>query len=257
MGTDQFEIDGDTAIVTGASRGIGQEIAERFLQDDVDVAITSREMDRIQPVADEFNSSFTAQALPVECDIRDREAVDRLVERTIEELGGLDVLINNAGASFTAPFEEISPNGWETIVRINLEGTYHCTQSSGEYMMDHGGGIIINMSSMAGQRGSPFMSHYGSAKAGVINLTRTLAQEWSPYGIRINCIAPGLVVTRGVQEQMDLDLEEVDRSEVDRNVGLTEEIADIVQFLSSPASSYIVGQTLNCEGVPETFEGSG
>lgn len=248
--TEQFKVDGDTAIVTGASRGIGRAIARRFMEDGVDVAICSRDIDRVEPVADELNDELTAEALPLECDVRERDAVEDMVGSTIETLGGLDVLVNNAGASFMAPFEEISPNGWQSIVEINLEGTYNFSQVAGEYMRDNNGGIIVNMSSVAGQFGAPFMSHYSSAKAGIINLTRTLAQEWSEKGIRVNCVAPGYVATKGVEEQMGLEAGEVNRSEVDRNVGLKEEVADITQFLASEASSYIVGQTITCQGVP-------
>lgn len=254
MGTEQFQVDGDVAIVTGSSRGIGRTITERFLQDDVNVTICSREIDRVQPVADELNDQYDASVLAVECDIRDRDAVDDMIDATLDEFGRIDVLVNNAGASFMAPFQEISPNGWDSIVSINLEGTYHCTQSAGEYMRENGGGIIINMSSVAGQDGAPFMSHYASAKAGVINLTRTLAQEWSDDGIRINCVAPGYVATEGVREQMGIEIDDVSREGVDRNIGLTDEVADIVQFLSSPASSYIVGETITCQGVPPTME---
>lgn len=254
MVTEQFEVDGETAIVTGASRGIGREIAERFLQDGVDVAICSREIDRIQPVADEVNEEYAANALAVECDVRDRDAVDEMVGRTVDEFGTVDVLVNNAGASFMAPFEEISPNGWDSIVSINLEGTYNFSQSAGKTMRENDGGIIVNMSSVAGQLGAPFMSHYASAKGGIITLTRSLAQEWAEKGVRVNCVAPGYVATEGVQEQMGIDAGDVERTEIDRNMGLTGEIADIVQFLASPASSYIVGQTITCQGVPPTLE---
>ncbi|MFB6345454.1 MAG: SDR family NAD(P)-dependent oxidoreductase [bacterium] len=254
MATSQFQIDGETAIVTGGSRGIGREIAERVIQEEVNVALCSRDLSRVEPVADELGETYSAEALAVECDVRDREAVDRMVDETLHEFGSLDLLVNNAGASFMAPFEEISPNGWDSIVSINLEGTYNFCQAAGEKMMDSDGGIIINMSSVAGQLGAPFMSHYASAKSGIINLTRSLAQEWSSKGIRVNCVAPGYVATEGVQEQMGIEAGDVDRSDVDRNMGLTEEIADIVQFLASPASSYIVGQTITCQGVPPSLE---
>lgn len=255
MTTNQFSIDGSPAIVTGASGGIGETIARRFLEDDVDVTICSRSIDRVGPVAEELNNqSLGGRAHPVECDIRDREAVESMVEETHSQFGPVKVLVNNAGASFMAPFEDISPNGWSTIIEINLNGTYNCIQAVEESMKNQDGGTIINISSVAGLRGSPYMSHYGSAKAGVINLTRTLSEEWAEHGIRINCVAPGLVATEGVEEQMDLDLGDYNRDEVDRGVGLTEEIADVVQFLASPASSFIIGETLAARGVPQNLE---
>lgn len=247
-----FSVDGQTAIVTGASSGIGRAIAEQFAAEGADVAICSREQDNVDPVATGINESDApGGAIAVECDVTDREAVDVVIDRTVEEFGGLDTLVNNAGASFMANFDDISENGWKTIVDINLHGTYHCTQAAGDYLAD-GGGTVINLSSVAGQIGSPYMSHYGAAKAGIINLTSTLASEWAGNGVRVNCIAPGFVATPGVETQMGITADEVDRTDVDRQIGRSEEIADVAQFLASPASSYVVGETITVAGVPVT-----
>jgi 3-oxoacyl-[acyl-carrier protein] reductase len=251
---DPFGIDGKTAVVTGASSGIGRAIAERFAAAGADVAICSREQDNVDPVADGIaDSDRSGAALAVECDVTDRDAVDALVAATVERFGGLDVLVNNAGASFMASFDDITENGWKTIVDINLHGTYHCTQAAGDHLAE-GGGSVINLSSVAGQRGSPLMSHYGAAKAGVINLTASLSAEWADRGVRINCIAPGFVATPGVESQMGVTADEIDRSAVDRRIGLSAEIADVAQFLASPASSYVVGETITAAGVPRIDE---
>ncbi|MFC7210612.1 SDR family NAD(P)-dependent oxidoreductase [Natronoarchaeum sp. GCM10025321] len=250
----QFSIDGSTAIVTGASSGIGKAIAEQFAADGLDVVICSREQENVDPVAEAINESERAgRALGVECDVTDRDAVDALVETTVEEFGGLDVLVNNAGASFMANFDGISPNGWNKIVDINLTGTYHCTQAAGEYLKD-GGGSVINLSSEAGQDGAPYMSHYAAAKAGVITLTTTLANEWAADGVRVNCIAPGYVATPGVESQMGVTADDIDRDDVDRTIGRSDEIADIAQFLASPAASYVVGETIRAAGVPDLMK---
>ncbi|ELY67827.1 SDR family NAD(P)-dependent oxidoreductase [Natrinema versiforme] len=254
MSTDQFSVDGDVAIVTGSSSGIGKSIAERFADDGVDVVVCSREQDNVDPVAEEINESDRpGRALAVECDVTDRDAVEALVEATVEEFGGLDVLVNNAGASFMADFDDISPNGWETIIDININGTYHCTHAAAEYLKD-GGGAVINLASVAGQRGSPLMSPYGAAKAAVINLTTTLSYEWAEDDVRVNCIAPGFVATPGVESQMGVSADNIDREEVARRIGTVEEIADLTQFLASPASSYIVGETVTAQGVPQISE---
>jgi 3-oxoacyl-[acyl-carrier protein] reductase len=253
--TERFSVEGQRAIITGASSGIGRAIAEEFAADGADVVICSREQDNVDPVAEAINDSDRpGEALAVECDVTDREAVEALVEATVEEFGGLDVLVNNAGASFMAGFDDISDNGWETIVDINLHGTYHCTQAAGEELAAGDGGSVINLASVAGQQGAPYMSHYGAAKAAVINLTSTLAYEWAGKGVRVNCIAPGFVATPGVASQMGITAETVDRTEVERRIGLSEEISDIVQFLASPASSYIVGETITAKGVPDIEE---
>ena len=253
MTTDQFSVDGDTALVTGASSGIGRAIAERFAADGADVVVCSREQDNVDPVADDIEDAG-GSALAVECDVRERDSVEALVEATVEEFGGLDTLVNNAGASFMANFEGISENGWKTIVDINLHGTYHCTQAAGEVMREAGGGTIVNFASVAGQEGAPYMSHYAAAKAGVVNLTSTLAYEWADDGIRVNCIAPGFVATPGVASQMGVTADEIDRKEVSRKIGTSEEIADVAQFLASPAASYLTGETITARGVPDIME---
>jgi 3-oxoacyl-[acyl-carrier protein] reductase len=252
---ERFSVEGQRAIITGASSGIGRVIAEEFAADGADVVVCSREQDNVDPVAEGINDSDRpGEALAVECDVTDREAVEALVDATVEEFGGLDCLVNNAGASFMAGFDDISENGWETIVDINLHGTYHCTQAAGDALADGDGGTVINLASVAGQQGAPYMSHYGAAKAGVINLTNTLAFEWAGDGVRVNCIAPGFVATPGVESQMGVTADDVDRTEVERRMGLSAEISDIAQFLASPASSYIVGETLTAKGVPDIAE---
>ncbi|MFB6142046.1 MAG: SDR family NAD(P)-dependent oxidoreductase [Halorientalis sp.] len=251
---DQFAVAGQTAIVTGASQGIGRSIAERFADDGADVVICSREQEKVDEVAAGINDADGGECVPIECDVTERDAVDALVETTVEEFGGVDTLVNNAGASFMANFEGISENGWKTIVDINLHGTYHCTQAAGEHMREADGGQIINFASVAGQDGAPFMSHYAAAKAAVVNLTKTLAFEWSDDQVRVNCIAPGFVATPGVETQMGVSADNIDRSNVDRRIGLEEEIADIAQFLASEASSYVTGETITAKGVPDIME---
>ena len=161
--------------------------------------------------------------------------------------------MNNAGASFMAGFDDISPNGWATIVDSNLTGTYHCSQAAAEHLAD-GGGAVVNLASVAGRDGSPYMSHYGAAKAGVINLTRSLAYEWAGRGVRVNCVAPGFVATPGLASQMGIEADDLDRDDVDRRVGLSEEIADVVQFLASPAASFLTGETVAPAGKPDVME---
>ncbi|MFP8956202.1 SDR family NAD(P)-dependent oxidoreductase [Natrialbaceae archaeon A-CW3] len=254
MTIEQFHVDGDVALVTGASSGIGRAIAERFAADGVDVVICSREQDRIDEVASVIaDSDRPGSALAVECDVTDHDAVEALIEATVEEFGGLDVLVNNAGASFMAGFDGISENGWQTIVDINLTGTYRCTHAAADHLKD-GGGIVVNLSSVAGIQGAPYMSHYAAAKAGVNALTASLGFEWASEGVRVNAIAPGFVATEGVETQMGISAGDVDRDDIDRRMGTVEEIADVAQFLASPAASYVVGQTLEVAGKPAIME---
>ncbi|MFC6941420.1 SDR family NAD(P)-dependent oxidoreductase [Salinirubellus sp. GCM10025818] len=251
-----FSVEGQTVVITGSSQGIGKVTAERFAEEGANVVVSSRSREKIDEVVAGIESSEApGGAIAVECDVREREAVEALVDAAIEEFGSLDTMVNNAGASFMAPFDDISENGWKTIVDINLHGTYHCSQVAGSVMQDQeGGGQIVNLASVAGTRGSPYMSHYGASKAGVVNLTTTLANEYAEEGIRVNCIAPGLVATPGVASQMGITADEIDRSAVDRRMGLPEEISDTIQFLASDASSYLVGETIEVKGVPRIGE---
>jgi 3-oxoacyl-[acyl-carrier protein] reductase len=256
MSTEQFSVADQTVVVTGSSQGIGEVTARRFAEEGANVVVSSRDQEKVDAVADAINAEDPAgEAIAVACDVRDREAVEALVEATVEEFGSLDTMVNNAGASFMAGFDDISENGWKTIVDINLHGTYHCCQVAGEAMQDQAdGGSIVNFASVAGLDGSPYMSHYGSAKAAVVNLTKTLATEYAAHDIRVNCVAPGFVATPGVESQMGVSAGEIDRSSVERRIGLSEEISDIVQFLATPASSYIVGETIRAAGPPRNAE---
>lgn len=248
-------IAGNTAIVTGGSRGIGNAIADRFARDGANITICSRDIENVKPAAEEIsNENPEGATLGIEYDVTDYEAVQRMVDQTVNEFGGIDILVNNAGANFMAPFKEISRNGWEVILDINLIGTVNCSQVVGEYMYEGDEGNIINMSSNAGQQASPGRAHYGASKAGIIHFTKTLAVEWAPEDIRVNCIAPGFVATPGLASQMDIVADDIDRGKVDREIGIPAEVADVAHFLASPASSYVVGETITVQGRPPAVE---
>lgn len=253
MPTAQFSVDSRSAVVTGGSSGIGRTIAEQLAADGASVAICSREQDRVDTVAKEIRREDPpGEVLPVECDVRDREAVGALVETTVEAFGGLGLLVNNAGANFYGDFAEISPNGWKTIVDINLSGTVNCLQLAAEELGAAEDAAVVNLSSFVADYPSPQQSHYGAAKAAVSHLTRTVAVEWAADNIRVNAIAPGVVLTPGVKHVLDRDVSAVPgRGTVDRQIGHPEEIADLVQFLVSPAASFLTGEVIPVRGVPQ------
>mgnify|MGYP000539583254 FL=1 len=250
--TDNFHVDGDTAIVTGASQGIGEAIAKTLAADGVNVAICSRSRDRFQPVLDDI-ADAGGTAWGAECDVTDRDSVFAFVDEVVDEFGDVDVLVNNAGGSFQSAFEDLSENAWKTIIDINLHGAFHVTQAVGEVMRDGDGGHIVNIISGAGlEGGAPNMSQYGAAKAGLKNLTESLADEWKEHDIRTNCVAPGLIATPGVVDSLGIDPDELPaREQVDRPIGTPAETADIVQFLCSPAASYLNGATIR-GGLPSS-----
>ena len=250
MATTEFEIPGETALVTGASSGIGKRIALQFTAKGIDTVICSREQDNVDLVADEnAESDRPGEILPIECDVRDTDAVETMVDETVETFGGLDILVNNAGAVFHAEFDDLSENAWKTIVDINLNGVYNCTHAASDALKD-GRGWVVNVSSTRSQEAAPGETHYGAAKAGVNNLTGSLAREWAPDGVRVNCVVPGFIATPQAVTAGSVDPETIDREDVDRQVGTVDEIADVVEFLVSDASSFLIGELVTARGKP-------
>ncbi|CQH56305.1 probable oxidoreductase (short-chain dehydrogenase family) [Halobacterium hubeiense] len=244
---------GKTAVVTGGSSGIGRAIAAAFVADGADVVVCSRTQADVDAVAEELNDAdLPGSVLPVECDVTDRDDVDALATATVEEFGGVDVLVNNAGgAGEGGPLHEVSPAEWERVVDVNLTGTYNVTHAFADPLREDGG-AVVNTASMAGRYGVAGMGPYSAAKAGVVSLTRTLASEWAADDVRVNAVNPGFIATEGVREW--LGIEGIpDRETVDREVGTTEEVADVVRFLASDAASFVTGQTVAPTGPPNLY----
>src|SRR5919108_2638371 len=192
-----FSLEGKTAIVTGGGTGIGKSIAIEFARAGADVALCSRKLEHLEPVAKEI-TNLGRRTFALAVDVRQEDQVKGIVERVASEWGRLDIMVNNAGASFRAKPEDISINGWNTVIGINLNGVFLGCKWAGKQMMQQKtGGVIVNISSVAGVYGSTMMSHYGAAKSAVITLTRELAMAWGRKGVRVNCIAPGPIVTEG------------------------------------------------------------
>ena len=262
MATSPFSLEGKTAIVTGGGTGIGKSIAIEYARAGADVALASRKMEHLEPVAAEIEK-LGRRTFAMAVDVRQEDQVKALVERTVADWGHLDVMVNNAGASFVAKPEDISANGWNAVVQINLNGVFFGCKWAGKQMMTQpGGGVIINISSIAGVHGSATMPHYGAAKAAVINYTRALAMAWGRQNIRVVCVAPGPVVTEGYVDNLkknDPDADAIYRRVANR-VGLgrwgkVEEIAWPCIFLASEAGSFVNGATLEVDGGPAAQEG--
>lgn len=257
MGTDQYELTDQTAVVTGSSSGIGRSIAEKFAGAGANVVICAPEgeEENMDAVVESINvADNRGRAIATVCDVTDRPSIEALAETTVDEFGGLDILVNNAGGGVPSPIRNLDSNVWNDIVQLNLGGTFNCSHILGERIIDSGGGNIINIASMAGINGLPNMGPYAAAKAAIINFTRTLAFELSTFDVRVNAIAPGLIVTervRGDRSETDIPApEELDREDVARRAGLPEEIADMAQVLASPAASYVTGHAMQVAGVP-------
>lgn len=256
MAQSPFSLAGKTIIVTGGGIGIGKSISLECARAGADIVVCSRRMEHLEPTAEAVRR-LGQRALALTVDVRDPEQVQSVVQRTLEEFGTIDVLVNNHGASFRAPVENISLNGWNAVVSINLNGVFLFCQAAGKHMIERRQGVIVNIASMAGVRGSPMMSHYGAAKAAVINFTTTLAMAWAPYNIRVNCIAPGPIETEGYLEVLhrtNPNADAVYRRVASRVAlgrwGRVEEIAYPTIFLASEASSFMTGATIQIDGGP-------
>lgn len=246
-------VDGETAVITGASSGIGRAVAETFVVDGADVVICSRTQEDVESVAEELNAAdVPGSVLPVECDVTDRDSVEALAEATVEEFGGVDLLVNNAGGSGSGgPLHEVEGDEWDGVVDVNLTGVYNVTTAFSDALREDGG-AVVNTASMAGRYGVAGMGPYSAAKAGVSALTRTLADEWAGDDVRVNAVEPGFVATPPVREMLDVEMPE--REGADRRIGQPDEIADTIRFLASDAASFITGQTIAPTGPPNTFE---
>jgi len=202
-----YSVNDKVTIITGGGTGIGKHIALRFAESGAPVVIASRSLEHLEPVKKEIESAG-GQALALQCDVRDPDQVQAVVDATVSEFGRVDVMVNNHGASFRCDILDMSPNGWNSIVGINLTGTFLFCRAAGRAMRDQGGGTIVNISSTAGTHGAPAMAHYAAAKAGVINFTTSLADELAPHNIRVNCVTPGPIITEGFLEVLDARLAE-------------------------------------------------
>jgi citronellol/citronellal dehydrogenase len=241
-------LQGHVALVTGGGTGIGRAIAFELGRLGAAVAIASRNMEHLAPTCEALREEGI-RAMARACDIRDGEAVEALVDAVVAELGGLDVLVNNAGGQFPSPAEAITRNGFDAVVRNNLSGTWYVTHAAAtRRMIPSGrGGAIVNVIADV-ERGFPGMVHTGAARAGVENMTRTLSIEWCAYHIRVNAIAPGVIRSSGTDRYPAELLEMARRRTPMKRVGTVDEVAWAVAFLASPAAAYITGETLYVDG---------
>ena len=245
-----FDLTGRKAMVTGAGRGLGKAIATTLAKAGADVVVCARTLSDVERTAEEIKE-FGVKGIPIKCDVRVAEDVENLFKQTLDKLGSIDILVNNAGGSFQADFMDISPGGWDAIIRENLSSVFLCCKEAGKVMVKARKGSIINMSSGAGLHGDfSNTACYGVAKAGIINLTITLSVLWAPYNVRVNAVAPGLIETEGAKAIKRTPEERAERlrSVPMRRPGTPEEVATSCLFLASDASSYVTGITLAIAG---------
>jgi citronellol/citronellal dehydrogenase len=245
---DLFE--GQVALITGGGSGIGLACARELAYLGAKIAILGRKLDKIQAAV----STIEASGVPSErimgnsCDIREPEQVAAFVGRVLERFGRVDVLVNNAGGQFPTPAEMMSPRGWEAVIRNNLNGTFFMTREvATRAMIPEKRGRIVNVTAMV-SRGFPGMSHTGAARAGVENLTKSLAIEWVQHNIRVNAVSPGTIRSSGTAQYGDELLELARRATPVKRLGTPEEVARLIVFLASDQSDFITGAVYTIDG---------
>jgi len=246
----QINLTGKVAIVTGAGRGIGKAIARALAGAHAAVVVNDVDLDGAEEVARGIETSGE-KALPVKADVREGDEVSRMVDRAVKDLGGIHILVNNAGVILRKPAEEIAEEEWDRVIDINLKGSFLCARAVAQAMMKAGqGGRIINISSIMGGVALPPRAAYCASKGGIIALTKDLAAEWAKHAITVNGIAPGWTVTEMTQSYFSQ--EPVRRFVLERiplnRLGRPEDIAHLAVFLASDYADYITGQTVYVDG---------
>jgi NAD(P)-dependent dehydrogenase (short-subunit alcohol dehydrogenase family) len=247
--TFQADLSGKVALVTGASSGLGRHFALTLARAGAKVALAARRLERLEELAEEI-AVFDGRALPVALDVTDAASVAAALETTETELGPLSIAVNNAGIVRASRSLELSEAEWAETIETNLTGVFRVAQAAARRMVAAGaGGSIINIASILGLGGGAEMASYTAAKAGVINLTRTLAIEWARYGIRVNAVAPGYFVTDMSRKSLGGPFGEMLIKEIpQRRFGKDEDLDGVLLLLASSASEYITGSVLVVDG---------
>ena len=255
MDLSQFSLEGQVALITGGSRGMGESTAYVFAEAGADVAVTSRKLPELERVAGKVRE-LGRKSLAVPTHVGRIDQLQPLVDKVVAEFGKIDILVNNAGTNFFMPAIDMTEDGWDSVINLDLKGLFFLSQACARVMREHGGGKIINISSVSGYKPQVPTGHYSIAKAGVIMATQVMAREWADYNIRVNCIAPGAIETRlydaiftllPEDEAKERKAQAAQRIPMKR-VGEPKEIADAVLFLASDASSYVTGQSFAVDG---------
>jgi NAD(P)-dependent dehydrogenase (short-subunit alcohol dehydrogenase family) len=249
--TGLFDLSGKTAIVTGGGSGIGLQMAQGLGEAGANLVLCARKAERCEQAAAELEQ-LGVRALGLGCDVRDPDQVQAVVRRTVDELGGVDVLVNNAGTVWGASPEEMPLEGWQKVVDVNLTGVFLFAQAAGRVMIERNAGAIVNIASVAGLQGGPpeIMNTvvYSASKGGVIAFTRDLACKWAQHGIRVNAIAPGWFPSDMSGYVLDRHAEELKRHIPLARFGGPHDLKGVVVFLASDAAAYVTGHTLVVDG---------
>ncbi|MBS4211424.1 SDR family oxidoreductase [Neobacillus rhizophilus] len=246
-----FDLTGKVAIVTGGGRGLGQQIAEGFAEAGANVVVCSRKLEACEEVSEGLKK-IGVESLALKCDVSNPEDVRNVVERTMEKFGRIDILVNNSGASWGAPVEEMPLEAWNKVMNTNVTGTFLMSQAVGRVMIEQKGGKIINIASVAGLQGSnpKYMNAigYNASKGAVITFTKDLAVKWGHHGIYVNAIAPGFFPTKMSKGLLDAGGEAILEGTPLRKFGTDTDMKGVALFLASRASDFVTGEIVVVDG---------
>lgn len=247
---DLFKLEGKTAIVTGGGRGLGAQIAQGFAEAGANVVVCSRKLETCEEMSEEIKR-LGVDSLALKCDVTNPEDVNRVVEKTVEKFGTIDILVNNSGATWAAPVEEMPLEAWNNVMNVNVTGTFLMSQEVGKVMIKQKRGKIINIASVAGLMGTPPIMQtigYSTSKGAVITFTKELAVKWGKYNINVNAIAPGFFPTKMTKVLIERGKDEILAGTPLNRLGQDADLKGAALFLASSASDYITGDILTVDG---------
>lgn len=248
---DLFKLDGKTAIVTGGGRGLGAQIAKGFAEAGANIVVCSRKLEACEETA-ELLRELGVKALALKCDVTNEQDVEEVVQKTVEEFGTVDILVNNSGATWGAPVEKMPLDAWQKVMNVNVTGTFLMSRAVGQVMIKQNSGKIINISSVAGLGGiDPELMNtiaYNTSKGAVITFTKDLAAKWGQHNINVNALAPGFFPTKMSQVLIERGGEQLLKQTPLNRFGTDEDLKGAALFLASKASDYITGDVVVVDG---------
>ncbi len=241
------DLKGKVAIITGGAQGIGMAIALTLARHGSDVVISDVNLEKAQETAQEIEA-LNVRSLAIKANVADYNESEQMVKETVDKLGRIDVLVNNAGITRDNILLRMKPEDWDQVMEVNLKGTYACTRAALKYMFRQKSGRIVNIASITGEMGNAGQANYSASKAGIIGFTKAVAREYANRGITVNAVAPGFIDTAMTKAIPEKEREELIRQIPLERLGAADDVASAVYFLVSDLSSYVTGQVINVNG---------